>query len=290
MPRAKAISYRNCLLIRVYRKRPKLWSLDELLVCYTYWVMAQKHPLVIGNWKMNPLLEHDATALAKAVVTSVKKITTVTVVIAPPTLFTGVVAKLLKKSNVQLGVQQVHPGPVGAFTGMVSPAQCRAYGVTYAIVGHSESRARGETDAMVNANVLMLLKERMRPVICIGERVRDAQAHFYAEIESQITAALATVPVTRYKEVVIAYEPIWAIGTGATATPADVLEMKLFIQKILTKIGGRSGASAVTILYGGSVTGDTAPQLYKESGVGGFLVGGASLKPAEFQKIITACI
>lgn len=252
--------------------------------------MAQKHPLVIGNWKMNPQKESEAVVLAKAVATSAKKSAGVTVVIAPPTLFVSAVTKAVKKATLHLGVQQVHPGPVGAFTGMVSPAQCREFGVSYAIVGHSESRARGETDSMVNANVVMLLRQRMRPVICVGERVRDAQANFYAEIEAQITKALATVPVARYKEIVIAYEPIWAIGTGATATPADVLEMKLFIQKILTKIGGRSGASAVTILYGGSVNGDTAPQLYKESAVGGFLVGGASLKPLEFQKIISACI
>jgi triosephosphate isomerase len=249
----------------------------------------QKIPLVIGNWKMNPQKESEAVTLAKSVAAAAKKLTGVTIVIAPPVLFLGAVVKVVKKSSLAYGVQQVHPGPVGAFTGMVSPAQCREYGVSYAIVGHSESRARGETDVMVNANVLMLLKQRMRPVICIGERVRDPQAHFYAEIEAQITKALATVPVARYKEIVIAYEPIWAIGTGATATPADVLEMKLFIQKVLTKLGGRTGAGAVTILYGGSVTGDTAPLLYKESGVQGFLVGGASLKPLEFQKIISSC-
>jgi triosephosphate isomerase len=250
--------------------------------------MSQKNPLVIGNWKMNPMKEAEAIILAKAVVTAHKKMSDVTVVIAPPMLYMPAVAKVVAKSSVALAAQHTSPGPVGAFTGEVSPAQLAPYGVTYSIVGHSERRARGETDAVVNAEVLMLLKSKMRPVICVGERVRDAQAHFYSEVEKQVTAALATVPNTRLRDVVIAYEPIWAIGTGATATVGDILEMKLFIQKVLTKIAGRAGATAPTIIYGGSVTKDTAAAIYKDGGVAGFLVGGASLKPADFAAIIAS--
>jgi triosephosphate isomerase len=250
----------------------------------------QKQPLIIGNWKMNPLTLAEATALAKAVVTGCKKISDARVGITPPLLFTTEISKLIKKSAVRLGVQHVHPGPIGAFTGEISPAMCVPYGVSYALAGHSESRARGETDNQINASVLMLLKQKLTPVICIGERERDAQAHFYTFIEEQLTAALASVPAARYKDVVIAYEPVWAIGTGATATPADVQEMKLFIQKILTKLGGRAGAAAATIIYGGSVTADTAAALYMEGNVHGFLVGGASLKPAEFLKIIESTL
>lgn len=250
--------------------------------------MVHKHPLIIGNWKMNPLTEVDAVTLCKSVTHYIKKLTSATVVIAPPAVFLGVVAKAAKGSALELGVQHTHPGPVGAFTGEMSPAQFAPYGVAYGIVGHSERRARGETDEQVNASVLMLLKAKMHPVICVGERVRDAQANFYSEVEAQLIAAFASVPTARYKDVVVAYEPVWAIGTGATATAADVLEMKLFIQKVLTKIAGRTGAGAVTIIYGGSVNGDSAPVLYRESGVAGFLVGGASLKPEEFAKIIKA--
>jgi triosephosphate isomerase (TIM) len=246
----------------------------------------QKPPMIIGNWKMNPLTSEEATVLAKAVVAGLKKVTDVTVGITPPLLFTAEMAKLMKKSDVRLGVQHVHPGPIGAFTGDVSPAMCTPFGVSYALVGHSERRARGMTDADVNAALLMLLKQKMTPILCIGEKLRDSQAHFYSEIETQITLALASVPAARYKDVVIAYEPIWAIGTGATATPADVQEMKLFIQKVLTKLGGRAGAAAVTILYGGSVTADSAAVLYREGDVHGFLVGGASLKAPEFLNII----
>ncbi len=252
--------------------------------------MSQKNPLIIGNWKMNPMKEADAVLLAKATAGSHKKFPTTTVVIAPPVLFIPAVAKATKKSQLALGVQHTSPGPVGAFTGEVSPAQLLPYGISYAIVGHSERRARGESDAMINAEVLMLLKHKVHPVICVGERVRDAQANFYAEIEKQITAALATVPVTRYRDIVIAYEPVWAIGTGATATTGDILEMKLFIQKILTKIAGRTGATAPTIIYGGSVSKDTARSIFVEGGVGGFLVGGASLKPGDFAQIIGSTV
>lgn len=250
--------------------------------------MVHKLPLIIGNWKMNPLTEAEAVTLAKEITSSLKKLTHAMVVIAPPMIFLSAVAKVVKIDQFALGVQHTHPGPVGAFTGEVSPAQCAPYGVQYGIVGHSERRARGESNEQVNTEVLMLLKQKMHPVICVGERVRDAQAHFYTEVETQLTTAFASVPTVRYKDVVVAYEPIWAIGTGETATAADVLEMKLFIQKVLTKLAGRTAAGAVTIIYGGSVNGDSAPLLYQEGSVGGFLVGGASLKAAEFLKIVGA--
>ncbi|MFM2423983.1 MAG: hypothetical protein RLZZ70_372 [Candidatus Parcubacteria bacterium] len=251
---------------------------------------TKKQPLIIGNWKMNPRTAAEAVALAKGVHQATKKIPLVTIGVTPPTLFISEVSRVLGKSGIRLGAQQVHPGPVGAFTGLVSPAMIAPYGASYAIVGHSECRARGESDTDINAATLMLLKHKMTPVICVGEKVRDAQANFYATIEAQIMAALATVPRARYKEVVIAYEPIWAIGTGKTATALDVQEMQLFIRKVLTKIADRSAAAAVTVLYGGSVKPDTAASLYREGEVNGFLVGGASLSVEEFTKIITAVL
>jgi len=259
--------------------------------CYTDIVMAiHKKPLVIGNWKMNPLTRTEAVQLAKAIAQQTKKLSDVSIVIAPPTLYLGEISKVLARGHIALGVQHTHPGPIGAFTGEISPAQCAQYDVSYGICGHSERRARGETDNQINAEVLMLLKQKMRPVICVGERERDAQANFYSVIETQLTSALASVPTVRYKDVVIAYEPVWAIGTGATATPADVQEMRLFIIKVITKLAGRAAAGAVTILYGGSVTADTAKALFTESGVQGFLVGGASLKPTDFTKIIQSTL
>lgn len=253
--------------------------------------MAIHHtPLIIGNWKMNPPTASSAIALAKSAAAAGKKYTKVKVVIAPPLLYVEAIRKVLARSAVGLGVQHTHPGPVGAFTGEVSPALCAQYGVTYAIVGHSERRALGESDVQVAAQVAMILKHRMIPVICIGERERDAQANFYSFIEKQLTAALLGIPKSRYKDVVIAYEPIWAIGTGLTATPEDVQEMKLFIIKVLTKLADRSAAGSVTILYGGSVKGDTAASLYHQGTVHGFLVGGASLVATEFTTIISSTL
>lgn len=248
----------------------------------------QKIPLIIGNWKMNPETSSAAISLAKVLATKTKKITSANVVVMPPMLYVSELSKILNKSNLKLGVQHTHPGPVGAFTGEVSPLMCQHYGVSHSLVGHSERRARGESDSMVNDAVKMLLKQKMTPVLCVGEKIRDAQALYLGEIEQQIVNALALVPTSRYKDLVIAYEPVWAIGTGLTATSRDVEEMVLFIKKVLTKLAGRAGAMGVKVLYGGSVNGENAAILYKEGAVDGFLVGGASLKAEEFMKIINA--
>ncbi len=253
-------------------------------------MVTKKTPLIIGNWKMNPQTETAATNLAKAVVKETKKFTDAKVVVTPPSLYIPAVSKALAKSTVSLAAQHIHPGPIGAFTGEISPIMCAPYGVSYVIAGHSERRAKGETDEMVKDQVAAILKNKLTPVLCVGERQRDPQANFYTLIETQITSALAGIPKNRYKDIVIAYEPVWAIGTGLNATPADVQEMKLFIIKVLTKLAGRSCASAVTILYGGSVKGETAAALYHEGDVDGFLVGGASLVAEEFTKIIKSTL
>ena len=178
----------------------------------------------------------------------------------------------------------------GAATGEIGTAMLTAVGVSYVILGHSERRALGETDTLVGLKAVAALKSKLTPVICIGERDRDLQGNFYTHIESQIKLAFNALPKARFKDVVIAYEPIWAIGTGRTASVEDVCEMKLFIHKILSKQFDRAAANRVRIIYGGSVTADTAGLLYTDSGVDGFLVGGASLKPMEFTKIVAATI
>jgi triosephosphate isomerase (TIM) len=243
-------------------------------------------PLIIGNWKMNPRTSSEAVTLAKAIAPGLKKITDATVVIAPPALYLGEVAKAVQKSTLVMGAQYAHPDPVGARTGDVSGVMLAPYGVQYVIVGHSERRAKGETDADVVAQVTALLKQKMIPVVCVGERTRDDQGTFFALIEAQIKAVLAVVPKSRAKELVIAYEPIWAIGTGATATPQDVEEMRLFINKVCSQVLGRTSAAQVRIIYGGSVSAETAASLYTEGGVAGFLVGGASLRANDFLTII----
>lgn len=198
--------------------------------------------------------------------------------------------KILGVSAVSLGAQTMHQAAHGAQTGESGTGMLVSAGVSFVILGHSERRVLGETDVLVGIKTLAALKSKLTPVICIGERERDSQGNFYTYIEAQIKSALSEVPKTRFKDVVIAYEPIWAIGTGLTANVDDVYEMKLFIHKVLSKQFDRAAANQVRIIYGGSVSADNATQLYVGAAVNGFLVGGASLKPAEFTKIIAAVV
>ncbi len=244
--------------------------------------------LVIGNWKMNPQKATEAKKIATELKSLLKKNTSVMVVVAPPALYLGEVKKALGTSTIVLGAQTVNAAPLGAQTGELSVPMLTDAGVGTIIVGHSERRALGETDAMIADKVTAILKGKLTPIICIGERERDTQGNFLGLVETQIKTALSTVPKARFKDIVIAYEPIWAIGTGATATPDDVNEMRLFIQKTLTKHFDRAAAMKVRIIYGGSVSAENAASLYVGSGVDGFLVGGASLRPAEFAKIVSS--
>lgn len=250
--------------------------------------MKKKPPLVIGNWKLNPGTVSEAQKLVKAIVRSVKKQNTVDIVIAPPFLFIPEVAKLTNRSVVALATQDVHFEERGACTGEVSASLLAPYGVTYAIIGHSERRALGETDEQVRKKVQAVLKRRLTPVVCVGENERDSQGSFYTFIEAQLRSLSSGLTAVQLQRVVIAYEPIWAIGTGATATAEDVKEMQLFIMSTLTKLYDRKVAERVRLLYGGSVKAANAATLHAEGGMNGFLVGGASLDAREFASIVAA--
>jgi triosephosphate isomerase (TIM) len=246
-----------------------------------------KTPLIIGNWKMNP----STLSASKALLADVRKLVrsktlSVEVMVAPPFPFIAEVGRLSPSGRVGVVAQTMHPEPLGAFTGEVSAPMLKSLGVLGVIVGHSERRAMGMTDAVVNKILLAALKAQLVPILCVGETVRDTRGDFYDVIESQLRAALAEVPKTKLKDVVIAYEPIWAIGTGNTATPDDVLEMKLFIQKTLINLYDRSVVPKVRILYGGSVNAKNVEALMMTAQPDGFLVGGASLKPEDFYTII----
>lgn len=250
--------------------------------------MKINQPLVIGNWKMNPATAAEAKQIFMGIKKAAKRNSHATVVVAPPAIFIPEVARLSLGGQVSIATQNIHPLPTGAHTGEVSLAMAMPYGVKYCIVGHSERRAMGETDEQVAEKVEAVLKQRLTPVICIGERERDADGNFFLHIEAQIKSVLAVVPKTRYKDIVLAYEPIWAIGTGQTATVDDVIEMQLYVQKILTKHFSRSAANQIRFLYGGSVHGGNAEVLFQSGAVTGFLVGGASLKIDEFAKVMAA--
>ncbi len=250
--------------------------------------MKKNRPtVVIANWKMNPQSLVEAKKILGEIKNTAKKYPSVLVMVAPPAIFLTELNKVAGGA-IALGVQNIHFEPSGAFTGEISPTMVANSGAKFIIVGHSERRAKGESNEEVAKKVLAILKVRLTPVVCVGERERDEQGNFFSFIETQIELAFKNLPKTRFKDIIIAYEPIWAIGTGINATVEDVKEMQLFILKILTKHFGRAVASQVRIIYGGSVKADNAIKLYQSGGIDGFLVGGASLNPAEFSAIIAS--
>lgn len=232
----------------------------------------------------------DAEALATGIVKAHKKNESPYVVVAPTALHTSVVAKKIAKSPVMLAAQTVSPYTVGAHTGEQSVNQFKDIGAEFVIIGHSERRADGVTDADVLAKVQAVLAGKLTPIVCIGEEKRDRNGNFFKDIEKQIRSFAKGLPSAQMKKVVIAYEPIWAIGTGKTATAEDVKEMQLFIEKVLTKLHDRTIAQSVRLLYGGSVKSHNAAELHQVGDMNGFLVGGASLKPADFIAITKAVL
>jgi triosephosphate isomerase len=244
--------------------------------------------LVIGNWKMNPNSLSDALKLVEGITKKYKANESVMVAVAPPALYLTEVAKKIGKKAILIAAQNVSTEPLGPFTGEVSAMQLRSLGVEYVIIGHSERRAMGETDEQVKQKIQQALKNKLTPVVCIGERERDTQGNFFTFVEKQLKSLTSVLTAVDVKKVVIAYEPIWAIGTGKTATPADVKEMQLFLFTVLTKLYDKATAAKVQLIYGGSVKPDNARELHKEGGMNGFLVGGASLKAEDFITIVKA--
>lgn len=249
------------------------------------------NPLVVGNWKMNPQSIEVAIRLARDIKKKIVRISSVDVVIAPPAVYLGGIREALgKNTQPMLGAQNAHPEKLGAHTGEISLPMLKNFNVGYVIIGHSERRAEGETDDMVNKKVHATIKNELTAIVCVGERLRDHSAHYLNHIELQIRSACAGLSKAKLNQLVVAYEPIWAIGTGNNATPADVHEMRLFIEKVLSDIYGRTYAAKVRILYGGSVNPKNAYALMKEGMVDGFLVGGASLHADDFYEITKATL
>lgn len=246
--------------------------------------------LVIGNWKMNPATATLAQKLVKGITEALKKDSRLSAIIAPPFPFLSVVGKL--HPRLSLAAQSLSHKKEGPYTGEVSATMLRSLGVSCVIVGHSERRALGETDEMINLKVLLALKEKISPIICVGEKERDTHGKYFSIVEEQLTRALLGVSKVQLAHVVIAYEPVWAIskgdGKGETATPEHAHEMKLFIQKVLVSLYGRQVAMKVPVIYGGSVNPQNVEELAEKSEADGFLVGGASVNVDSFITILKA--
>ena len=244
-------------------------------------------PLIIGNWKMNPQTVEEAQKLCTEIHKGIGTKQAIShVVVAAPTIFITGLTKIVRKSRMTLGAQDVSFEPSGAHTGETSLSMLKNVGVSQVIVGHSERRAQGETNEVVRKKAEAILQSGLTAVVCIGETVRDTHGDYFNVVQEQFKSVCSTVKKVQLGRLVIAYEPVWAIGTNKHATPEDVQEMKLFIQKCIVDMFGRAMVSKVRVLYGGSVNADNAASLLEEGKADGFLIGGVSLKPAEFVQII----
>ena len=246
-----------------------------------------RRPLLAGNWKMHLSLG-EAVALARALASSCGHCTDREVMIAPAFTALAAVTESVRGSGLCVGAQNVAWEREGAFTGEVAPPMLTDLGVDMAIVGHSERRQIfGEDDAMINRRLLGALAGNIRPVLCIGETLAEREAgHTFQVLESQTRLGLTGVDGGQMSEVVLAYEPVWAIGTGKTASKEQAQEVHAFVRQLLATIFEKNIASTVRILYGGSVKPDNIDALMAQPDIDGALVGGAALTAESFERIV----
>ena len=245
-------------------------------------------PLIAGNWKMY-LTTADAVALVKQLQSLLEEHDDeAEVVVCPPFTALPAVAGALKGSRIGLGAQNMHWEKEGAFTGEVSPLMLKDVGCRYVILGHSERRQYfGEADPQVNRKLKTALEHRLTPILCIGETLAEREEGLTLQVVGgQLKGGLSGVSAQAGERVAVAYEPVWAIGTGRTATPEQAEEVHAFIRKRLTEHWGETAAAKIRILYGGSVKPDNIDGLMAEPDIDGALVGGASLKADTFARIV----
>ncbi len=245
--------------------------------------------IVAGNWKMNTTLD-EAKALAKGIVEAVKDVKDVEVVVCPPYINIAPVMEIVAGTNVAVGAQDIHWEESGAYTSKVSADMLLSHGVKYVILGHSEPRQYfGETDATVNKKTIVALAKGLIPIVCVGETLEEREADKIVEVLStQTKGAFAGISADDAKKCVIAYEPVWAIGTGKTATPEMADDAHKVIRDILTEMYNTEVAQSITIQYGGSMKPDNAKELLAQPNIDGGLIGGAALKADSFYGIVSA--
>ncbi|MEK7118046.1 MAG: triose-phosphate isomerase [Patescibacteria group bacterium] len=253
--------------------------------------------LVVGNWKMYPRTLSEAKRIVETMTrlaSPARNIQTggrheqVNVVLCPPALFIAPLLALSKNTQIVIGAQNTFILDEGAYTGETSPYALASLGATHVILGHSERRLLGEVDALISKKVTRAAHNKLRVILCVGERLRDDAGAYFTEVGNELRASLEGFPRSEIKRLIIAYEPIWAIGANAlsAAEPKDFREMSIFIRRILVDRFGKKAGFVVPILYGGSVDDRNAEGFLREGGADGFLVGRASLDPKKFAAII----
>lgn len=243
--------------------------------------------LIAGNWKMNKTPSEGAE-LVREINLALGQKTDVGVAICPPFTALESCAKELDESNVQLGAQNMHPKSEGAYTGEVSPLMLRALFCSFVILGHSERREYfGESDEFINEKVLAAFESNLKPILCVGETLEQRESGDTMNVvRTQLAGGLASVTAEQAESLVVAYEPVWAIGTGKTATPEMAQEVHAYIRSILVEKFGDSVAGKVRILYGGSMKPGNASELLDQTDIDGGLIGGASLLAKSFIELV----
>lgn len=243
-------------------------------------------PIIAGNWKMNKTIE-EAIKLVREIKNNLRD--DVETVVCVPFTSLYEVKKEIAGTSLKLGAQNMHWEDSGAFTGEISPIMLKEIGVDYVIIGHSERRQYfGETDETVNKKIKSAIKHNITPIVCVGETLEQRENNIEKEIvKSQVLKAFSGIEGIDMEKIVIAYEPVWAIGTGKTASKEDANDMISFIRNIIMEEYGKEIADRVRIQYGGSVNSGNITEIMNQSDIDGALVGGASLKPEEFVKLMS---
>lgn len=250
--------------------------------------MDKERKLIIaGNWKMNKTVA-EALDLVNHLKRELAGVKDADVVVCPPFTALEAVSRAILDSNLRLGAQNMSEHPSGAYTGEIAAAMLKEFSVRYVILGHSERRQHhGETDALVARKALAALASSLKPIVCVGETLKEREAGLTNRVvETQVRGSLAGLSAEQAEETVIAYEPVWAIGTGRTATAAQAQEVHAAIRQVLTALHGEAVARRVRIQYGGSVKAAGARELMSLPDVDGALVGGASLEARSFTDIV----
>lgn len=249
----------------------------------------RKKRRIVANWKMNPVSAAEARLLFSKTKKAGSKLEKVETIICPPSLYLGILAHQ-GTTRVSLGAQDTFYANNARATGEVSPEMLKDLGASYCIVGHSERRALGESDNIIAKKTLAVLKEGMNAVLCVGENARDEDGHYYELLKSQLKQSLAGVQRRFLSGLIVAYEPVWAIGKSArdAMKPRDIHEMAIFIRKVLTDLYGPTSASDIPIIYGAAVEEENVSSILSEGGVSGLLVGHASIDSGRFVKMLKA--
>jgi len=249
----------------------------------------RKKKIIVGNWKMAPLTEAEARKTFAGIKKQAMKLRNTEIIVCPPFVYVSDLAKRSAGKRFSVGAQNSFWKEEGAYTGEVSPVMIKALGVSYVILGHSERRALGESNDMVAQKMNTAIKAGLKVILCVGEKERDEHGAYTKYIEEQVRESFAGIQKKSLEHIIVAYEPVWAIGAKAlrAATPGDVIEVSILLRKIFTTLYGNDAGRSLIILYGGSVDEKNCESFMNEGGADGLLVGRASLNAKQFSQILT---